>query len=110
MGTEYAVSRGASPKGSRDRDAPGSAPGLRVRAHDLVGRDVGGGELVAVDLRAALEENQVGIYFAAVLIGLLAALAAPGDAWGAAINPALAALLYVTFLQVPLNGICPNCD
>lgn len=55
--------------------------------------------------RAALEENQVGTYFAAVLAGLLAAVAAPGDAWGAAINPVLAALLYVTFLQVPLADL-----
>lgn len=55
--------------------------------------------------RAALEENQVGTYFAAVLAGLLASVAAPGEAWDAAINPVLAALLYVTFLQVPLADL-----
>ncbi|WP_424137725.1 arsenic resistance protein [Roseomonas chloroacetimidivorans] len=55
--------------------------------------------------RTSLEENQVAIYFAAVVIGFLVALAAPGDAWATAINPALAALLYVTFLQVPLADL-----
>jgi ACR3 family arsenite efflux pump ArsB len=55
--------------------------------------------------RSALEENQVSIYFAAVIAGALAAVAVPGTVWGIAINPALAALLYVTFLQVPLADL-----
>ncbi|PHK94085.1 arsenic resistance protein [Pseudoroseomonas rhizosphaerae] len=55
--------------------------------------------------RTGLEENQVAIYFAAVVAGALMAVAAPGEAWGAVINPALAALLYVTFLQVPLADL-----
>lgn len=55
--------------------------------------------------RAALEESQIGIYFVAILAGLLAAMVVPGGAWGAAIVPALAALLYVTFLQVPLADL-----
>ncbi|CAM3782700.1 arsenic resistance protein [Roseomonas mucosa] len=55
--------------------------------------------------RTGLEENQVAIYFAAVVAGAIAAVAAPGAAWGAVINPALAALLYVTFLQVPLADL-----
>ncbi|MBC9175994.1 arsenic resistance protein [Pseudoroseomonas ludipueritiae] len=55
--------------------------------------------------RPGLEENQVAIYFAAVLAGAIAAVVAPGDAWGAVINPAIAALLYVTFLQVPLADL-----
>jgi ACR3 family arsenite efflux pump ArsB len=55
--------------------------------------------------RTGLEENQVAIYFAAVVAGAVAAVAVPGEAWGAVINPALAALLYVTFLQVPLADL-----
>lgn len=54
-----------------------------------------------------LERHQVAIYFAAVLAGLLvAALAGEASATLARwINPALAALLYVTFLQVPLRAL-----
>ena len=33
--------------------------------------------------RTGLEENQVAIYFAAVVAGAIAAVAAPGAAWGA---------------------------
>ncbi len=50
-----------------------------------------------------LEEKQISIYFAAVAGGLLCAALVPGaEALEPAINPTLAALLYVTFLQVPL--------
>ena len=57
--------------------------------------------------RPALEKHQVAIYFMAVFAGLLmAAVAGPSsavlEAW---INPALAALLYVTFLQVPMAAL-----
>ncbi|OYZ25167.1 MAG: hypothetical protein B7Y27_15485, partial [Hydrogenophilales bacterium 16-64-40] len=57
--------------------------------------------------RPTLEKHQVAIYFMAVFAGLLAAAvagpsAAALEAW---INPALAALLYVTFLQVPMAAL-----
>lgn len=55
------------------------------------------------NIRSQLEERQVAIYFAAVVIAAIAAMLIPGTtAAEAAINPALAFMLYVTFLQVPL--------
>lgn len=60
---------------------------------------------MAAITRADLENHQVAVYFAAVAAGLLAAAVMPGDAWGAGINPSLAALIYVTFLQVPLGDL-----
>ncbi len=58
------------------------------------------------ELRDLLEGWQVSIYFGAVLLGALVAMIVPGDAsleW--AINPALALMLFVTFLQVPLSAL-----
>ncbi len=54
-----------------------------------------------------LEKHQVAIYFISVFAGLLAATvvgrsSAALEAW---INPALAALLYVTFLQAPITSL-----
>ncbi|MFC7611301.1 hypothetical protein [Teichococcus aestuarii] len=37
--------------------------------------------------RTGLEENQVAIYFAAVVAGAIAAVAAPGAAWGRSSTP-----------------------
>ena len=54
-------------------------------------------------LRDRLEGGQIAIYFAAVVLGAIIALLVPGTAsWEDAINPALALMLFVTFLQVPL--------
>lgn len=54
-------------------------------------------------LRDRLEGGQVAIYFVAVALGATVALTVPGtSSWEAAINPALALMLFVTFLQVPL--------
>jgi len=54
-------------------------------------------------VRSVLEEHQVAIYLGAIAIGALAGLGVPRvSALGAAINPALAFMLFVTFLQVPL--------
>lgn len=54
-------------------------------------------------LRDRLEHHQVFIYFGAVLLGALLAWTVPGmQALEPAINPALALMLFVTFLQVPL--------
>ncbi|MGF6272899.1 ACR3 family arsenite transporter [Massilia sp. UYP11] len=54
-------------------------------------------------IRDKLENTQIGIYFAAVALAALAALALPGTtALEPAVNPALAFMLFVTFLQVPL--------
>ncbi|NTH24976.1 arsenic resistance protein [Agrobacterium rhizogenes] len=50
-----------------------------------------------------LEENQVAIYFVAVVVAALTAYFVPGTTGlETAINPALAFMLFVTFLQVPL--------
>jgi ACR3 family arsenite efflux pump ArsB len=54
-------------------------------------------------LRTTLEQKQVIIYFGAVVIAALLALSISGTtAAESAINPALAFMLFVTFLQVPL--------
>lgn len=54
-------------------------------------------------VRETLEARQVAIYFAAIVVGGLAGMAIGGaEALEAAINPALALMLFVTFLQVPL--------
>lgn len=54
-------------------------------------------------LRDTLECHQIGIYFAAIAVAALAALTLPGTtALEVGINPALALMLFVTFLQVPL--------
>ena len=54
-------------------------------------------------LRESLENHQVRIYFGAVILGVIAALTFPGtSALEVGINPALAFMLFVTFLQVPL--------
>lgn len=57
-------------------------------------------------LRHHLEERQISIYFAAVAVAVLIAFDVPGtatlEAW---INPALAFMLFVTFLQVPLADL-----
>lgn len=55
------------------------------------------------NLRDKLENKQVAIYFGAVALAVLAALSLPGaTALDAAVKPALALMLFVTFLQVPL--------
>lgn len=52
---------------------------------------------------AVLEARQVAIYFAAIAIGALVGLTVPtASALEFAINPALAVMLFVTFLRVPL--------
>lgn len=58
------------------------------------------------DIRAALEARQVGIYFLSILAG--AVLGASFSALAAlemVVNPALALMLFATFLQVPLGEI-----
>lgn len=54
-------------------------------------------------VRETLEEHQIGIYFSAVVLAAVAALLIPSTSrWEFGINPALALMLFVTFLQVPL--------
>ncbi|MFT8809371.1 arsenic resistance protein [Gluconobacter sp.] len=54
-------------------------------------------------VRALLEQHQVALYFAAVLLGGLTAMLVKGTAsWDVLINPALGVMLFVTFLQIPL--------
>lgn len=57
-------------------------------------------------LRECLEQHQVSIYFGAVILAAAAAMAAPAlRALEPAINPALAVMLFATFLQVPLADL-----
>lgn len=57
-------------------------------------------------LRETLEEQQVGIYISAVVLATIIALFIPGTtALEVGINPALALMLFVTFLQVPLADL-----
>ncbi|MFT0849947.1 arsenic resistance protein [Achromobacter sp. F4_2707] len=57
-------------------------------------------------LRDRLELHQILIYFAAVLLAAAVAVLAPAiAALEQAINPALALMLFVTFLQVPLADL-----
>src|SRR3989344_3798214 len=56
--------------------------------------------------RDALERHQISIYFVAVVVATVVALVIPGTAvLEGAINPALALMLYVTFLQVPVSEL-----
>ncbi len=57
--------------------------------------------------REALEKNQVLVYLAAILCGLLIGSAFPDGvaAWEAALWPLLGCLLYATFTQVPLANL-----
>ncbi|MGU3359543.1 arsenic resistance protein [Methylobacterium sp. M6A4_1b] len=57
-------------------------------------------------LRDLFEDRQIGIYFAAMAAAAGAALTVPGTAaLEAGIDPALALMLFVTFLQVPLREL-----
>ncbi len=57
-------------------------------------------------LRGLLEAHQVRIYFVAIISGALLGFTIPGTGvLEAAINPALAVMLFATFLQVPLADI-----
>lgn len=56
--------------------------------------------------RESLETRQVVIYFVAVCMAAIAAIALSGtERFEPAINPALALMLFVTFLQVPLASL-----
>jgi len=53
-----------------------------------------------------LEQHQIAVYFTAVIIGLVLATLVPGIAsLESLISPALALMLFVTFLQVPLKEL-----
>ncbi|MBE7184670.1 MAG: arsenic resistance protein [Methylobacterium mesophilicum] len=56
-------------------------------------------------LREALETRQVSIYFAAILAAAGMALAWPTPGLMALVEPALALMLFATFLQVPLADL-----
>lgn len=56
-------------------------------------------------MRELLDRHQVGVYFAAVAAAACVAWLLPGaTAFESVINPALALMLFATFLQVPLAG------
>ena len=57
-------------------------------------------------IRETLENRQVVIYFCSIVFAAVVAFLVPGtSALDAAINPALALMLFVTFLQVPLADL-----
>lgn len=57
-------------------------------------------------LREFLETRQISVYFATVVLAAVIAMLVPGTtALEAGINPALALMLFVTFLQVPLADL-----
>jgi ACR3 family arsenite efflux pump ArsB len=57
-------------------------------------------------IRETLENRQITIYFAAVAAAAVAAYTVPGTtALEAVVNPALALMLYLTFLQVPMSEL-----
>ncbi|MCG8707753.1 arsenic resistance protein [Brenneria sp. 4F2] len=57
-------------------------------------------------LKIFMEERQTAIYFITVIMAVLTALSMPGtEMLGSAINPALALMLFVTFLQVPIASL-----
>ncbi len=57
-------------------------------------------------IREKLEKHQTGIYFSTVVIAATVALLVPGTtALESSVNPALALMLFVTFLQVPLADL-----
>jgi ACR3 family arsenite efflux pump ArsB len=62
---------------------------------------------VAVPVTERLEQHQVAVYLAALALGALIAIVAPGtdSAFEAVIYPVLGALLYATFLQVPFTEL-----
>lgn len=57
--------------------------------------------------RESLERHQVAICFGAVAAGAVAGLLAPGlsRGMGSLVTPAIAALMYAMFLQIPLSGL-----
>jgi ACR3 family arsenite transporter len=57
-------------------------------------------------VREFLEQHQVSIYFGVVIVAAAAAMMAPSlSALESAISPALAVMLFATFLQVPLADL-----
>ncbi len=73
----------------------------RIHAVNLTPGTVRGMNTQAI--RDTLEQRQIVIYFATVAIAAAVAYLVPGAAsLEPAINPALALMLFVTFLQVPL--------
>ena len=59
-----------------------------------------------MSLRSALETRQIAIYFAAVVLAGFTAWQWPSStALAPAIEPLLAIMLFVTFLQVPLTEL-----
>lgn len=58
------------------------------------------------NIREIFERHQVGIYLGAVVVAVLVALLVPSTtALEDGVNPALALMLFVTFLQVPLADL-----
>ena len=96
----------------RATTAPTDGPRVSLRYYGLPRRlPLGSGTLLCLtrepqtmqNTRDALERHQISIYFVAVVIATVVALAIRGTAvLEGALNPALALMLYVTFLQVPV--------
>lgn len=57
-------------------------------------------------LKGFLEARQISIYFGTVILAAVIAMSVPGTiVFEASVNPALALMLFVTFLQVPLTDL-----
>ncbi|RMW99902.1 arsenic resistance protein [Legionella jordanis] len=57
-------------------------------------------------LRKTLESQQIGIYFGVIVVAVVIALTIPGTTiLEVCINPALALMLFVTFLQIPIPDL-----
>lgn len=58
------------------------------------------------DIRTLLERRQVAIYFLFIAAGVAVAFTLPqATALESFINPALALMLFLTFLQIPLSDL-----
>ena len=57
--------------------------------------------------RDALEQNQVPIYFVAVIVAAIGGLLAPNTAQGLSVlvTPTIAVLMYAMFLQIPFLNL-----
>jgi ACR3 family arsenite efflux pump ArsB len=60
---------------------------------------------MATGLRDTLESRQVAIYFAAIVLAVTASLVLPTAGLSVLIEPAIALMLFATFLQVPLADL-----
>jgi hypothetical protein len=82
------------PRFARCAEATGAIKNSESKERCMKGMD---------NLRAAFDAHQIAIYFGAVIMaGLVGSLFPQAASLELLVNPALALMLFVTFLQVPL--------